>query len=136
VTPAICKQKSCRITDRKSAGHCDRYQASVVLTICAGLSRSAQSSAKDREHLIGTDKRADGQKTSEWLTLLPRLKGGRRDGTHSWHKNRVFISEVFRFEELGFELITPGCYRVFFRDMEIGELNAEELRFIAARRVV
>lgn len=28
-------------------------------------------------------KRADGQKTSEWLTLLPRLEGGRRDGTHS-----------------------------------------------------
>jgi hypothetical protein len=46
------------------------------------------------------------------------------------------ISEVFRFEELAFELITPGFYRVFFRDMEIGELNAEELRSRAARRVV
>jgi hypothetical protein len=57
-------------------------------------------------------------------------------GDISWHKNRVFISEVFRFEELGFELITPGFYRVFFRDMEIGELNAEELRFRTARRVV
>ena len=54
----------------------------------------------------------------------------------SWHKNRVFISEVFRFEELGVALITPGLYRVFFRDMEIGELNSEELRFRAARRVV
>jgi hypothetical protein len=52
----------------------------------------------------------------------------------SWHKNRVFISEVFRFEELAFELITPGLYRVFFR--EKGELNAEELRFRSARRVV
>jgi hypothetical protein len=52
-------------------------------------------------------------------------------GDISWHKNRVFISEVFRFEELAFELITPGFYRVFFRDMEIGELNAEELRFRA-----
>ena len=29
-----------------------------------------------------------------------------------------------------------GLYRVFLRDMEIGELNAEELRFRAARRVV
>jgi hypothetical protein len=29
-----------------------------------------------------------------------------------------------------------GFYRVFFRDMEIGELNVEELRFRAARRVV
>ena len=44
-------------------------------------------------------------------------------GDISWHKNRIFISEVFRFEELAFELITPGFYRVFFRDMEIGELN-------------
>jgi hypothetical protein len=56
-------------------------------------------------------------------------------GAFSWHKNRIFISEVFRFEELGLELITPGFYKVFFRDMEIGELNAEELRFRAARRV-
>jgi hypothetical protein len=56
-------------------------------------------------------------------------------GDISRHKNRSF-SEVFRFEELGFELITPGFYRVFFRNMEIGELNAEELRFRSARRVV
>ena len=35
---------------------------------------------------------------------------------------------MFRFEELAFELITPGFYRAFFRDMEIGELNLEELR--------
>ena len=43
---------------------------------------------------------------------------------------------MLRFEELAFELITPGFYRVFFRDMEIGELNVEELRFKSARRVV
>ena len=43
MTPAIYKQKSCRITDRKSTGHCDRYRE------CG-----AQSSAKDREYLIGT----------------------------------------------------------------------------------
>ncbi len=54
----------------------------------------------------------------------------------SWHKTRIFISEVFRFEELAFELVTPDFYKVFFRDMEIGELNVEELRFRAARRVV
>lgn len=57
-------------------------------------------------------------------------------GDISWHKNRIFISEVFRFEELGFELVTPGFYRVFFRNLEIGEHNAEELRFRSARRVV
>jgi hypothetical protein len=55
--------------------------------------------------------------------LLRRVNNS---GDISWHKNRVFISEVFRFEELGVELITPGLYRVFFRDMEIGELNSEE----------
>jgi hypothetical protein len=65
--------------------------------------------------------------------LLRRVNNS---GDISWHKNRIFISEVFRFEELGFELVTPGFYRVFFRDMEIGELNAEELRFRAARRVI
>ena len=57
--------------------------------------------------------------------LLRRVNNS---GDISWHKNRVFISEVFRFEELAFELITPGFYRAFFRDMEIGELNLEELR--------
>jgi hypothetical protein len=33
-------------------------------------------------------------------------------GDISWHKNRIFINEVFHFEELGFKLITPGFYRV------------------------
>jgi hypothetical protein len=61
--------------------------------------------------------------------LLRRVNNS---GDISWHKNRVFISEVFRFEELGHELITPGSYRVFYRGMEIRELNAEELRFRAA----
>jgi len=65
--------------------------------------------------------------------LLRRVNNS---GDISWHKNRVFISEVFRFEELGFELITPGFYKVFFRNMEIGKLNIEELRFRAARRVI
>jgi hypothetical protein len=65
--------------------------------------------------------------------LLRRVNNS---GDISWHKSRIFISEVFRFEELGFELVSPGLYRVFFRNMEIGELNAEELRFRSARRIV
>jgi hypothetical protein len=65
--------------------------------------------------------------------LLRRVNNS---GDISWHKNRVFISEVFRFEELAFELITPDSYRVFFRDMEIGEFSSEEMRFRAARRVL
>jgi len=64
--------------------------------------------------------------------LLRRVKN---DGDISWRKNRAFISKVFRFKVLAFELITPGFYRVFFRDMEIGECNVEDLRFRAARRV-
>ena len=51
-------------------------------------------------------------------------------------QEQSFISEVFRSEELEVELITPRLYRVFFRDMEIGQPNSEEIRFRAARRVV
>jgi hypothetical protein len=65
-----------------------------------------------------------------------QLRRVNNSGDISWRKSRIFISEVFRFEELGVELITPGLYRVFFRDMEIGELNSEELRVRAARRVL
>jgi hypothetical protein len=65
--------------------------------------------------------------------LLRRVNNS---GDISWHKTKIFISDVFRFEELAFGAVTPGFYRVFFRDMEIGGLNVEELRFGAARRVV
>lgn len=41
---------------------------------------------------------------------------------------------MLRFEELGFELLTRGLYRLFFRDMEITELSTEELRFRSTRR--
>jgi Integrase core domain len=33
-------------------------------------------------------------------------------GDISWHTDRVFISEVFRFEELGFELVTEDFYNL------------------------
>jgi hypothetical protein len=39
----------------------------------------------------------------------------------SRHKGRVFISEVFRFEILGFEQVEEDFYEVYFRDLEIGE---------------
>ena len=50
-------------------------------------------------------------------------------GDISWHKDRVFISEVFRFEELGFEETEENFYKVFFRHIEIGEFDAAVLRF-------
>jgi hypothetical protein len=33
-------------------------------------------------------------------------------GDISWHRDRVFVSEVFRFEDLGFELVAEGFYKV------------------------
>ena len=50
-------------------------------------------------------------------------------GDISWHKDRVFISEVFRFEDLGFQMVAEDFYRVFFRELEIGEFDVEALRF-------
>ena len=50
-------------------------------------------------------------------------------GDISWHKDRVFISEVFRFEILGLEQVEEHFCKVYFRDVEIGEFNAEALRF-------
>ncbi len=50
-------------------------------------------------------------------------------GEMSWHRDRVFISEVFRFEELGLELVMEEFYKVFFRTIEIGEFDADALRF-------
>ena len=41
----------------------------------------------------------------------------------------MFISEVFRFEILGFEQVQEDSYKVYFRDVEIGEFDAEALRF-------
>jgi hypothetical protein len=50
-------------------------------------------------------------------------------GDISWHKGRVFVSQVLRFEDLGFELVAEDFYKVFFRDVEIGEFEAESLCF-------
>jgi hypothetical protein len=43
--------------------------------------------------------------------------------------DRVFISEVFRFEEIGLEEVEDRIYKVFLREVEIGELDVEALRF-------
>jgi hypothetical protein len=57
------------------------------------------------------------------------LRRVNNSGDISWHKGRVFISEVFRFEVLGFEQVDEDFYNVYFRDVEIGEFNVEALRF-------
>jgi transposase InsO family protein len=50
-------------------------------------------------------------------------------GDISWHKDRVFISQVFSFEDLGFEEMDEEIFRVYFREIELGELDVTELRF-------
>ena len=68
-------------------------------------------------------------------TMLPRALIGyvypkgfvirrvNNSGDISWHKGRVFVSQVLRFEDLGFELVAEDFYKVFFRDVEIGEFE-------------
>jgi hypothetical protein len=57
------------------------------------------------------------------------LRRVNNSGDISWHKARVFISEVFRFEILGFEQVQEDFYKVYFRDVEIGEFDVEARRF-------
>jgi hypothetical protein len=35
----------------------------------------------------------------------------------------------YRFEMLGFEQADEDCYKVYFRDVELGEFDADALRF-------
>jgi hypothetical protein len=50
-------------------------------------------------------------------------------GDISWHKGRVFVSEVLRNEEIGLEQMDVDVHRVFFHNTELGEFNSEEMRF-------
>jgi hypothetical protein len=55
-------------------------------------------------------------------------------GDISWHKGRVFVSEVFRNEEIGLEQMDEDVHRVFFRNTELGEFNSSDMRFRPALR--
>ena len=46
----------------------------------------------------------------EWIS---DQQSKQRRRCYPGHKDRVFISEVFRFEELGFELVAQDFYKVF-----------------------
>ncbi len=72
-------------------------------------------------------------------TLLPfhyrkgfEVRRVNRSGDISWHKGRAFISQVVAFEDLGFEEIDEDIFKVYFREIELGEFDATELRFIPA----
>jgi hypothetical protein len=55
-------------------------------------------------------------------------------GNISRHKGRVFVSEVFRNEEIGLEQMDEDVCRVFFCNTELGEFNSSEMRFRSALR--
>jgi hypothetical protein len=56
-------------------------------------------------------------------------------GDISWHKERVFVSEVFRNEEIGLEQMDEDVHRVFFGTIELGEFDTSEMRFRPASRI-
>src|SRR5271170_563150 len=56
-------------------------------------------------------------------------------GDISWHKGRVFVSEVFRNEEIGLEQMDEDVHRVFFCNTELGEFNSSEMRFRPAIQI-
>jgi hypothetical protein len=47
----------------------------------------------------------------------------------SWRKDRVFVSEVFRNEEIGLEQMDEDMHGVFFRNTERGKFNSSQMRF-------
>jgi transposase InsO family protein len=55
-------------------------------------------------------------------------------GDISWHKGRVFVSEVFRNEDIGLEQMDEDLHKVFFHDTELGEFNSADMRFRAVLR--
>ena len=64
--------------------------------------------------------------------VYPRSFQTRRvnnSGDISWHKGRVFVSEVFRNEDIGLEQMDEDVHRVFFHNIELGEFNSSEMRF-------
>jgi hypothetical protein len=65
-------------------------------------------------------------------TRYPRSFQARRvnnSGDISWHKGRVFVSEVFCNEEIGLEQMDEDVHSVFFCNTELGEFNTSEMRF-------
>jgi hypothetical protein len=56
-------------------------------------------------------------------------------GGISWHKGRVFVSEVLRNEDIGLEQMDEDVHRVFFRNTELGEFNSEDMRLSPVLRI-
>src|SRR5271156_1896596 len=63
-----------------------------------------------------------------------QTRRGNNSGDISWHKGRVFVSEVFRNEEIGLEQMDEDVHRVCFCNTELGEFNSSDMRFRPALR--
>lgn len=63
-----------------------------------------------------------------------QTRGVNNSGDISWHKGRVFVSEVLRNEEIGLEQMDEDVHPVFFCDTELGEFNSSEMRLRPALR--
>jgi len=55
-------------------------------------------------------------------------------GDISWHKSRVFISQVFRGQDIALEKLQDDFYRVYFCSLEVGAFDVDEMRFLPALR--
>ncbi|WP_114208920.1 IS481 family transposase [Acidisarcina polymorpha] len=55
-------------------------------------------------------------------------------GDISWHKGRVFISQVFRGQDIALEKVQDAFYRVYFCSLEVGAFDVNEMRFLPALR--
>ncbi len=55
-------------------------------------------------------------------------------GDISWHKDRVFISQVFRGQDIALEKVQDAFYRVYYCSLEIGALDVNDMRFMPALR--
>lgn len=55
-------------------------------------------------------------------------------GDISWHKSRVFISQVFRGQDVALEKVQDNFYRVYFCSLEVGAFDVNEMRFLPALR--
>lgn len=55
-------------------------------------------------------------------------------GDISWHKGRVFISQVFRGQDIALEKVQDDFYRVYFCSLEVGAFDVDEMRFTPALR--
>lgn len=56
-----------------------------------------------------------------WTNSIPYPQGKQQ--------RRYQLAQRQSVEELGLELVAEGFYKVFFRDVEIGEFDAEAMRF-------